>query len=73
MHLYVQKLSSVWLASCKHSVMIGKKDHQRLSHHFISFLTPFWHSEQTEMITQSYISQVSLKRHVNPIVFLIGL
>ena len=25
MHFYVQKLSSVWLASCKHSVMIGKK------------------------------------------------
>ena len=71
MHLYVQKLSSVWHASCKYSVMIGKKDHSRLSHHFI--FDSFWQSMQTEMITQSSISQMPLKRHVNPIVFLVGL
>ena len=37
MHLYVQKLSSVWLASCKHSVMIGKKTSSTIesSFHFI--------------------------------------
>ena len=73
MHLYVQKLSSVWLASCKHSVMIGEKKSFTIESSFHFIFDPVL-AVQADRNDNTVIYQSNvLKRHVNPIVFLIGL